>query len=120
MLPGAGSAPSEELASARIRQAREGRGFTQLELARRVGASATSVWRWEHGRSRPTYRHLQVLCQVLAQPPGALRGEDRGRSGRARARMVPVALRIARALASLPAPRRGTAACGLPPEGHGE
>lgn len=39
--------------AARIQRRRDELGLTQLELARRVGTTRTTISRWETGRSRP-------------------------------------------------------------------
>src|SRR5215212_5708708 len=49
----------------RIQAAREERGFTRKELARRVGVTQTAVWYWENQGKRPRPALLPVLTRVL-------------------------------------------------------
>lgn len=51
-----------------IRQQRESVGWTQAELAARLGASRTSVSRWERGHRTPRLHHTAALTQVLGLP----------------------------------------------------
>lgn len=50
---------------ASIRRAREARGWTQAELAERVGASRPAVGNWEAGRWNPSAPYDQRLREVL-------------------------------------------------------
>ena len=55
----------------RIRELRELRGrdapdaFTQAAIAIRLGVTERTVWRWEHGVSRPPMRHARALARAL-------------------------------------------------------
>jgi DNA-binding XRE family transcriptional regulator len=49
----------------RLRRRREAAGLTQGELATRIGASRSTVARWESGTRRPTARHAQALVGEL-------------------------------------------------------
>lgn len=51
--------------AARLRRRREAAGLTQGELAARIGASRSTVVRWESGSRRPTARHAQALAGAL-------------------------------------------------------
>lgn len=48
-----------------IRTLRLARGWTQRDLAARIGASGQSVWFWENGRVEPNSRQLQSLSRVF-------------------------------------------------------
>lgn len=48
-----------------IRTLRKGRGLTQEQLAKAVGASRQAVGRWEDGGVLPDLRHACYLAQVL-------------------------------------------------------
>jgi transcriptional regulator with XRE-family HTH domain len=48
--------------SKRLRSLREARGLTQEEMARRIGVEKSTLWRWEHGLTRP--KGQQVLQRV--------------------------------------------------------
>ena len=59
-----------------LKKARRSAGLTQRELAEKVGASASTVYKWEAGLalpSVPTVRHLAEVLNVslenLVQPP---------------------------------------------------
>jgi transcriptional regulator with XRE-family HTH domain len=47
----------------RVRQARESVGLTQVQLARKLGVSRTTVLRWENGRFSPRFA-LEKLARV--------------------------------------------------------
>jgi transcriptional regulator with XRE-family HTH domain len=48
-----------------IRQARQGRGVTQADLARAAGITRTSLTNIEHGRQRPPLHVIVALAQAL-------------------------------------------------------
>jgi DNA-binding XRE family transcriptional regulator len=48
-----------------IRRRRVKEGLSQAELGRRVGASRSTVARWESGQSRPLPAHRKALVRVL-------------------------------------------------------
>jgi transcriptional regulator with XRE-family HTH domain len=84
---------SEQSFGEHLRALRTERGWSQADLAARLGVSVATLSRWEHGWSRPDPRRRQELCVLLA----------RGSSGPSRrrrppARVVAAARRIARAL----------------------
>lgn len=83
-----------------IRQARSQRGWTQNDLASRLGTTPATVSRWERGRARPRWSRLRSLAQVLEMPPSQL---GRGRTGarRPEPRLDSVAERIAQVLNEL-------------------
>jgi transcriptional regulator with XRE-family HTH domain len=93
-----------------IRRARARRGWTQYDLATRVGTTPATVSRWERGRARPRWAKLRSLAQVLEVSPAEL-GRSLDGHGRPDPRLESVAARIAQALDELtasaaPAPRR--------------
>lgn len=48
-----------------IRQLREERHMTQLELAVAVGVTPSTIYTWESGRSEPRVRQLRRVAEVL-------------------------------------------------------
>jgi len=48
-----------------LREWREARGFTQLDIAFGLGITPTTVANWETGRSEPKARHLRALADYL-------------------------------------------------------
>ena len=52
-----------------VRQLREERGWSQGELARRIGVEQGMVSTWEHGR-RPHFRYLLRLAEVFGASIG--------------------------------------------------
>jgi transcriptional regulator with XRE-family HTH domain len=48
-----------------IRQLRLERGWTQLELAYKLGVTPLTVQNWEHGRFEPTASKLRKLAGVF-------------------------------------------------------
>ena len=53
----------------RIQKAREARGLTISQLARRTGVLSKTVHKWETNRSEPRANKLQLLAGVLSVPP---------------------------------------------------
>lgn len=64
--PVARASTSTDLArGARIAKARENRSLGQAELARALGVSTTTAWRWENEGTPPRGRHLGDLAEAL-------------------------------------------------------
>jgi len=57
---------------ARLREARRAKGFTQKELAQRVGARHNSISNWEKGLNVPGLAVIERLCAVLDVTPNDL------------------------------------------------
>jgi len=53
---------------ARIKQARETRGMTRLELAGHLGLTRSSVGLWENGANQPTLENLSRVADALSVP----------------------------------------------------
>ena len=60
-----------------IRELREERGWTQLELANRLGVTPSTIYSWERGRYEPTASKLRALARafgvsmdIIALPEG--------------------------------------------------
>ena len=53
----------------RIQKAREARGLTVSQLARRSGVLSKTLHNWETDRSEPRANKLQLLAGVLSVPP---------------------------------------------------
>jgi DNA-binding XRE family transcriptional regulator len=49
----------------RLRTARELRGWTQLEVADRIGTTHVNVGRWEHGLTHPRPYYRSLLCNLF-------------------------------------------------------
>ncbi|MBR2442383.1 MAG: trypsin-like peptidase domain-containing protein, partial [Clostridia bacterium] len=49
----------------RIKQFREKQGFTQKELAERLGVSAQAISKWENGVNQPDISTLRTLCDIF-------------------------------------------------------
>lgn len=52
----------------RIRQARRDKGWSQSQLAQRIGAHPTSVSDWERGINAPSSRHLIAIAEATDKP----------------------------------------------------
>ena len=39
--------------------------ITQVDLAKKIGVSPQTVWRWEHGEREPSIEIIKKLCKVL-------------------------------------------------------
>jgi tetratricopeptide (TPR) repeat protein len=56
-----------------LRQARLERGWTQKDVAGRIGAPLDlNVTRWERGTARPSAYYVQRLCKLFGKSPGEL------------------------------------------------
>ena len=60
----------------KIRNARKAQGFTQRQLAEKIGVSNTSISNWEKGFSRPDADLIQKLCRVLRLQPNDFYGTE--------------------------------------------
>jgi transcriptional regulator with XRE-family HTH domain len=49
----------------RLARWREAKGWTQQELADRIGVSRTAVTQWESGRTTPTANNLAAVASIL-------------------------------------------------------
>jgi putative transcriptional regulator len=48
-----------------IRELREAKGWSQLELANRLGVTPSTVYNWERGRSEPTASTLRRIARTF-------------------------------------------------------
>ena len=48
-----------------IRQLREERGWTQLELANRLKVTPATVYNWERGRYEPRASQIRQIAQIF-------------------------------------------------------
>lgn len=48
-----------------IRALREERGWTQLELANKLGVQPSTIYKWESGRFMPNVRQFRQLARVF-------------------------------------------------------
>ena len=55
-----------------IRQLRQERGWSQLELAVRIGVSQSNITRWERGTVVPQRGHLLSLARAFGVPVAAI------------------------------------------------
>lgn len=55
-----------------IRDRRAARNMTQLELARAMGVSQPTVWRWEHGKNAPSDADRVLLAEILGGEVGVM------------------------------------------------
>jgi DNA-binding transcriptional regulator YiaG len=74
MLNGTGmkATENERWTGERIRALRLERGWTQEDLAQRIGVRAGTVCRWERGRNRPVRCLHWILDELAAE--GATKG----------------------------------------------
>jgi transcriptional regulator with XRE-family HTH domain len=56
---------AQESLARRLRRLRKENGFSQGELAERIGVSKPTVWAWEHGRARPQEARLKGIADAL-------------------------------------------------------
>src|SRR5258708_20838049 len=62
----------EIIPNERLRRARHQQGWTQAELAEKVGATFETVSRWERGIKAPSAYYRRKLCEVLGKTAEAL------------------------------------------------
>jgi transcriptional regulator with XRE-family HTH domain len=48
-----------------VKQLREGKGWTQLELANKIGVTPSTIYNWERGRFEPRVGQLRDLAQLF-------------------------------------------------------
>src|SRR5437588_526002 len=56
----------------KLRRARETRGWTQEELAEKIGVNPVSISLWEHGLRSPSPEHSKALCDIFGINPEEL------------------------------------------------
>jgi transcriptional regulator with XRE-family HTH domain len=66
---GGAKAPEGPTLGGRIQMAREMRGLSPAQLARRAGVMPKTLSNWESDRSEPRANKLQMLAGVLNVPP---------------------------------------------------
>jgi transcriptional regulator with XRE-family HTH domain len=85
----------------RIKAARMAAGLTQLQLAEKINIAYSSVFRWEHGESKPRISSLRALARVCAVPIGGLTSAIKEKTKIARNRDELIKAEIAKRLRSL-------------------
>ena len=58
----------------KIKSARKAKGFTQKELADKIGAKHNSVSDWENDKNKPDMDTLESICGVLDITPSYIMG----------------------------------------------
>ena len=61
----------------RIRELRQARGWTQAELARRMGITRNGINSWEQGLSTPSPGSLVELSRILSVTNSAIKAFSR-------------------------------------------
>lgn len=51
----------------RLAEMREATGLSQVDVAKFLGVTQPSVWRWENGRIRPTPERAVALLHLLEE-----------------------------------------------------
>lgn len=54
-----------KIVSKHIRLYLEMSGMTQVELAKRLGVGATSVYNWVHGVKAPRMKYIDAMCKIF-------------------------------------------------------
>jgi transcriptional regulator with XRE-family HTH domain len=72
-IPQGPAAIGGESLGERLHRLRKLRGFTQGELAARLGVSKPTVWAWEQGRARPIEDRLDAIAEALGVTSAELR-----------------------------------------------
>lgn len=70
-----------------IRELREGQGWTQLELANKLGVTPATVYTWERGKFDPRASQLRKLALAfgVSMDDIALAGDEETGTGKAAA-----------------------------------
>jgi transcriptional regulator with XRE-family HTH domain len=76
--------PVPVTAAERIRRHRELRGWSQRELAKRLGSSPSTVERWELGQRQPSALSIEKLAGTFGDESLGLSAESRRRPGKVR------------------------------------
>src|SRR4051794_6996268 len=64
---------AQAIPNRQLQAARKARGWTQSEVAERIGASSSlNVTRWERGMTSPSAFYLKKLCQLFDMTPKEL------------------------------------------------
>lgn len=88
--------------SERIRAARRDLGWTQQQVAHKVGITVRSVSGWERGKTIPHLETLEALARTLGQEPTRFIASAQSMAAQRRAeRVEPAALRIRGALSEV-------------------
>src|SRR5437588_5706139 len=58
--------------NSRLHDARSERGWSQLDLADRIGTTPVNISRWENGSNFPSPYYRQRLCEVFDKTPAEL------------------------------------------------
>lgn len=59
-----------------IKKYREEKGYTQEEVARRLGVTQGAVWQWENGKTLPRPATLCELADILGTTVKKLLGKE--------------------------------------------
>lgn len=60
----------------RLKASRQNKKMNQIELAKLIGTTNSSISEWEAGKHRPNIEQVRQLCNVLEIDPNWLYGED--------------------------------------------
>ncbi len=66
-----------------IRTLREERGWTQLELASRLGVTPVTIYNWERGRTEPRVSQFRQLARLFGVSMDDIALEEEDREGTA-------------------------------------
>ena len=55
-----------------LRELRQARGWTQLDLALQLGASVNAVSKWERGQAKPIWVYRRRLAEVVEVSVGEI------------------------------------------------
>jgi transcriptional regulator with XRE-family HTH domain len=61
--------PNVETVVDQLKRYREGRGWSQVEVAEKLGVSSSIVWKWETGRRHPNGKYLAKVYWLLGDDP---------------------------------------------------
>ena len=49
----------------KLKQILKSQGRSQLWLAGQLGVSNVTIGNWNRGRTRPSFQHIEKICQIL-------------------------------------------------------
>lgn len=67
--------PMNPLTASRIKEARERKGLSKMELSRRIPCDASAIRKWENGTNNITEENLEIIASVCEVPVSWLKGE---------------------------------------------
>ncbi len=59
---------SNQAIGMRLKELRQKNGYTQSEIAKRLGLTRSSIANWEHGTRTPDFFYVKHMCRIYKVP----------------------------------------------------